>query len=60
MIDILATVPFVLLIVLLGLDSSTSTVHSHWLIFLTMFRMLRLLRLISISKVGRAVESTEV
>ena len=50
-IDVLATVPFVYLLVVLSDMDFSGTASSKWLVILSLVRLLRLARLVSISKV---------
>ena len=50
-IDLLATVPFVYLLVVLSDMSFSGSASSRWLVILSLVRLLRLARLVSISKV---------
>ena len=50
-IDLLATVPFVYLLVILGDENFSGSASSRWLVVLSLVRLLRLARLVSISKV---------
>uniref|UniRef100_A0A7R9Z6P8 Cyclic nucleotide-binding domain-containing protein n=1 Tax=Chlamydomonas euryale TaxID=1486919 RepID=A0A7R9Z6P8_9CHLO len=49
-IDVLAVIPFIVLVVLIPLPDSVG-VSLYWITFLNLLRMVRLLRLVSISKV---------
>jgi len=50
-IDTLATIPFLYLVILLGLDTVDSSSKTNWLVILSLLRLIRLLRLVSISKI---------
>ena len=50
-IDVLATIPFVLLVVLLGLGDGAGQAATSYVAALSLLRLFRLVRLVSISKV---------